>query len=181
MNNFLYIETDRLLLKVLGAREWRAVLDFLEEGKEIFEKYEASRVPLFYTREFQEHVLKSEYEAALRAGYLRYYIYERENPYKIIGTVSYGNLLPDPYMCATLGYKMSPASQGKGYMTEAINASMDMAFRHLNLHRVIAYVQTDNKASIRVLEKCGLECEGLCRKALHVNGEWKDHFLYARL
>lgn len=180
MNNFRSIETDRLALKVLGADDWREVLDFLNDGKEVFEKYEAARAPLFYTREFQMHILKNEYEAALRNAYLRYYIYEKENPYKIIGTVSYGNVLPDPYMSATLGYKISPDYQKKGYATEAINASMEMAYKHLNLHRIIAYVQVENKASIRVLEKCGLQCEGLCKEVLHINGEWKDHFLYGK-
>ena len=47
MNNFRSIETDRLALKVLGADDWREVLDFLNDGKEVFEKYQQTSLKEF--------------------------------------------------------------------------------------------------------------------------------------
>lgn len=40
---------------------------------------------------------------------------------------------------------------------------------------------TENVASIRVLEKIGMQKEGLRRKILPIRGEWKDNFHYAVL
>lgn len=175
------IETNRLILRWLDEKYVTPVLNFLNDGRDIFSKYEAKKVPLFYTKPFQEHILKSEYEAALRHTYMRYYIFSKDEPDKVIGTVSFGNLLPDPYLCANIGYKMSPSVHGLGYGTEAVIAACDVAFKYLNLHRLNAFVLPDNYASIRLLEKCGFLYEGRCNKNLHVNGEWLDHLLYGKI
>lgn len=172
------ITTDRLILKILDKSYAPAVLNFLENGRSVFERYESSKAPLFYTLNFQEHVLFSEYAAAKKHLYLRYYIFEKNSPDKIIGTVSFGNILPDPYISCTLGYKISPRHTLSGYCTEAVNAAVPAAYEYLNMHKINAYVQETNLASIRVLEKCGFICEGKCIQNLRVNGKWTDHLLF---
>ncbi|UTI85508.1 GNAT family N-acetyltransferase [Mammaliicoccus sciuri] len=42
-----------------------------------------------------------------------------------------------------------------------------------------AGVQPTNIGSVRVLEKAGMIREGLNRSNVRINGEWKDHYLYA--
>ncbi len=178
MKNYYTLTTDRLILRILDGTYAMSVLNFLEDGKHIFELYESSKTPLFYTYKFQEHILNSEYAAALKHQYIRYYIFEKENPDTIIGTVSFGNVLPDPYISCNIGYKMSPGFTSRGYCTEAISASINTAYEYLKMHRINAFVQEDNFASIRVLEKCGFSFEGKCIKNLRVNGKWTDHLLY---
>lgn len=173
------ITTDRLILEVLDSRYVLPVLNFLESGRDCFEKYESLKSGFYYTESFQSHILSREYEASKRGTYLRYYIFEKDRPDKIIGTVSFGNVLPDPYQCCNAGYKISPEHQGKGYGTEALKAAMDAAFYYLSVHRMNAFVMEDNYASIRILEKCGFEKEGKCIKNLCVKGKWTDHLLYA--
>ncbi len=180
-NKYQTITTDRLILKVLDERFAIPLLNFLEGGRLIFEKYEAMKSSLFYTVPFQEHILKSEYEASKQKTYLRYYIFEKENTDKIIGTVSFGNVLPEPYLCCNLGYKISPAHSRRGYCTEAVAAAVSAAYAYLDIHRINAFVQESNFASIRVLEKCGFALEGKCIKNLRVNGKWTDHLLYANI
>lgn len=180
-NKYQTLTTDRLILKVLDERYVIPLLNFLESSRLSFEKYEAMKAPLFYTIPFQEHILKSEYEASKQKNYLRYYIFEKENEAKIIGTVSFGNILPEPYLSCNIGYKISSSHSHKGYCTEAAAAAMAAAYSYLNIHRINAFVQEDNLASVRVLEKCGFVLEGKCIKNIRVNGEWTDHLLYANI
>ena len=63
-------------------------------------------------------------------------------------------------------------------MTEAVNAIVDFAFEALNLHLIEAYVMPDNGASIRLLERCGFQSEGLKHSYMHINGKWEDHLAY---
>ncbi len=70
---------------------------------------------------------------------------------------------------------------GKGIVTEAVNMVVRFAFDQIGLHRVEAYVSTQNNPSMRVLEKADFQQEGLLRKLLYINGQWVDHYLYARL
>ncbi|EKF36006.1 MULTISPECIES: GNAT family N-acetyltransferase [Bacillus] len=58
---------------------------------------------------------------------------------------------------------------------------LDEAFQVLDLHRIEAGVQPHHLGSIRVLEKSGFQKEGLSRQNVKINGEWKDHDLFAIL
>lgn len=56
-----------------------------------------------------------------------------------------------------IGYGIDPAYQGKGYMTEAVRALIDWAFREPDCQSIIApETQKSNVASNRVLEKVGM-------------------------
>ena len=46
---------------------------------------------------------------------------------------------------------------GKGYATEAAQASIDFGFEQVGLERIIALAVPENIASRRVVEHCGLE------------------------
>ena len=53
------------------------------------------------------------------------------------------------------GYGISTEYQGCGYATEAVDAVVSWALRQSGVQRVDAETEPDNKASQRVLEKCG--------------------------
>ena len=175
------METDRLILRVLDENYCSNVLAFLEKGRHIFEKYEAAKVPMYYTEIYQKGVLSQEYTATLGNRYVRYYVSLRDNPDVIIGTVSCGSLSTEPFCCGTLGYKFDEDYWHKGYAREAISCVMDAVFTELNLHRIIAYVMEENVPSIKLLENMGFRLEGLCEKNIKVNGTWQNHRLYAML
>ncbi|MDY5576078.1 MAG: GNAT family protein [Lachnospiraceae bacterium] len=177
------IETDRLILKILDKNSAEILLAFLKKNREDFTKYEAEKQEIYFTKIYQEYVLQNEYDAAMKKLYLRYYLFEKDNieEQKIIGTVSFSQVKSFPYCSAVLGYKMDVDKKNRGYGTEAVIAACQAAFEYLGLHRLEAYVMEENSASIRLLEKCGFTQEGLCRKNLSVNGEWRDHLLYAKI
>ena len=54
-----------------------------------------------------------------------------------------------------IGYGILPEHQGRGYATEAVDATVSWALRQPGVRRVDAETEPDNKASQRVLEKCG--------------------------
>jgi RimJ/RimL family protein N-acetyltransferase len=82
---------------------------------------------------------------------------------------------------AEVWYKLHKDHWGNGYATEALNRLFRYAFEDLALHRIEAGCATGNIASIKVLEKVGMQREGHCRKILPVRGQWLDNYLYAIL
>jgi len=98
----------------------------------------------------------------------------------VIGTTTLFNLNLDNGR-AELGYAMSHAHWGKGYMNEALKALVSHAFEAMDLRRLEADVDPRNAASIRVLEKLGFQREGFLRERWHVNGEIQDAFFYGLL
>ena len=58
-----------------------------------------------------------------------------------------------------LGYRFLPEYWGLGIATEASRAILDYGFRVLKLERIVAIAMKEHKASIRVMEKAGMEFE----------------------
>lgn len=54
-----------------------------------------------------------------------------------------------------MGWSLATSASGKGYATEAILAALDWGRGWFGAARVIALVNDENLASIRVAEKCG--------------------------
>lgn len=66
-----------------------------------------------------------------------------------------------------LGFRFFKKHWGKGYATESAKACLDYGFQTLNLSEIIGRAATENGASVRVLEKLGMElfksddCKGI--------------------
>ena len=65
-----------------------------------------------------------------------------------------------PDVDVEIGYELMPYAWGRGYATEAAKRLLKFAFEDLGLEEVVAVTSPGNKASIHVLEKCGLIREG---------------------
>lgn len=174
------IETERLILKILDEKDADRLLDFLIENRADFTQYESEKQEIYFTRYYQEYVLKMEYEAIKNKMYLRYYLFEKGQE-EIVGTVSVSQIKAYPYSSGYIGYKMAVKKKRRGYATEAVEAVCEEAEKYLGLHRLEAYVLEDNIPSIKLLERCGFLWEGTCRKNLNINGVWRDHLLYGKL
>ena len=174
----LQYETQRLILKVLGPDYSNDVLRFYLKDQELFEQYEANRSPNFYTEAHQRTILQLEYGLTLKLAQVRFYVFLKEAPEKIIGTVCLYDISGSNSR-AEIGYKFSSEYHHKGYATEAVEKLIDIAFSELNLHRLCAHVQEENLPSIRLLTGLGFEKEGVCRDFLCLNGMWTDHLQYS--
>jgi [ribosomal protein S5]-alanine N-acetyltransferase len=87
-----------------------------------------------------------------------YLIHAREDG-ELLGSVALGMESPRQ---ATVGYLLARDAWGQGYATEALSAIRDLASR-IGVHRLYAMCHVDNRASGRVMEKCGFRREGILR------------------
>jgi [ribosomal protein S5]-alanine N-acetyltransferase len=62
-----------------------------------------------------------------------------------------------------LGYRFQRSCSGEGFPTEAANASVEYGFSKLNLAKIVAGTNPQNFASVKILEKIGMACEGLSK------------------
>ena len=174
-------ETERLILKTLKPEQAPQVLDFYLRDKELFEKYEVDRLPDFYTVKFQKQVLSFEGKMMKQGSLYRFYVYQKENPGQIIGTIGVHHISHGYFSNCEIGYKFSSSIHHMGYATETMRKVTGLLFEELGLHRIVAWVQPDNVSSIRLLERTGFKREGICRDYLKLQGEWVDHAQYSLL
>ena len=80
-----------------------------------------------------------------------------------------------------VGWAIYPLEWGKGYATEAAWFVIDWAFNELLVHRIVAYCNAANLASVRVMEKLGMQREGRLRETRWLNKQWCDEYVYAIL
>ena len=65
---------------------------------------------------------------------------------------------------ANIGYVLAREYWNHGYMTEALRAVVQWAMRQPEIFRLWAVCDVENQASARVMEKAGMECEGILRR-----------------
>ena len=82
--------------------------------------------------------------------------------------------------CKNLGYVLGKPYWGRGYMTEAVRAAIDYAFRQMKLRLLTVTHYPANQRSKRVIEKAGFVYEGRLRDAVTIyNGELRDLCCYS--
>ncbi|WP_022882465.1 GNAT family N-acetyltransferase [Gryllotalpicola ginsengisoli] len=91
-----------------------------------------------------------------------------------VSSISYGSL-----SSATIGYWVSERFAGKNATPTAVALVTDHCFFTVGLHRMEICIRPENKPSLRVVEKLGFRYEGLRRRYIHINGDWRDHFCFA--
>jgi ribosomal-protein-alanine N-acetyltransferase len=91
-----------------------------------------------------------------------------------VSSISYGSL-----SSATIGYWVSEEFAGKSVTPTAVALATDHCFFGLGLHRMEICIRPENAPSLRVVEKLGFRYEGLRRRYIHINGDWRDHFCFA--
>lgn len=77
---------------------------------------------------------------------------------------------PDGAGAVEIGYSVLPSFEGLGIATEATHQLINWALAQPQVKSVKAVTSQENRASQRVLEKCGMRCEGTSqdlRRLLH--------------
>ena len=173
--------TERLSLRILSQSDARIVADFYARNFDDFKLYEPLPNNNITKISSQRQLLKVEREQLTQGNRVRFFVFEKDRPLKVVGTVSFRDIRYAYSNSAVLGYKIDSEYRNMGYATEAIDAGLRIIKSELEVRRVEATVLPDNYASIRVLEKLGFEQEGLHREKIWIEGEWRDHYLYAKL
>ena len=123
------------------------------------------------------------------ANYLKYrgdgerrriydYVARLKSDGSVIGGVSLGRSHP---AIASLGLRVVASHGGRGYGTELACAILDFGFGDVHLNRIEADVALENHPCIRVLEKIGMQREGVARECIFAQGRWWTEARYAML
>lgn len=169
------LETERLILRKLR----------MQDAKDMFEY---SRDPLV-----AQHVLWTAHTTISDSrGTIRYQLHKyrcgdpaswgivEKASDRLIGTIGF-MWFEAENLSAEVGYSMARACWNRGYMTEALQCVINYGFEKLLMNRIEAQHESDNPASGRVMEKCGMRHEGTLRQRLYNKGSYHDMELYAIL
>lgn len=97
----------------------------------------------------------------------------------IIGSCDFNHRHEDDVF--EIGYMLHPDFWGRGYMTEAVSALIEIGFTLLNLHKVEIRCYGSNKQSQRVAEKLGFTLEARIRDRKDAQGNRCDDLAYGLL
>jgi RimJ/RimL family protein N-acetyltransferase len=83
---------------------------------------------------------------------------------------------------ADLGYVIAREYWGNGYATEITKSVIEWAMAQESIFRVWATCDIENLASARVLEKAGMQREGILRRYIihpNISNEPRDSYCYS--
>ena len=173
---FPALETPRLILRQLDPSDADAV----------FRNHSDPEVARYLGRDADTTMeptlrrLQQVFDAIREHSGIRWGIVRRDEPAVLMGTVGFWKW-NKPSFYSEIGYEIGPAFWSKGYMTEAIRAALRFGFDHMELHRVEANIDPENKASRRVVEKLGFTQEAVLRQNWFYQGKFTDSIIYGIL
>ena len=116
-------------------------------------------------------------QASARSGHGLPFVMEYDGEFAgqlNVSSITYGSLAS-----ATIGYWVSERFAGKNLTPTSVALATDYCFFQLGLHRMEICIRPENAPSLRVVQKLGFRYEGLRRRYIHINGDWRDHFCFA--
>ena len=168
------IETNRLALRVPTRADARAIFETYTQDPEVT-RYVIWRpnTQIEQAEQFIAACLEA-WEGERRFPYI-VTLRGRDDPIGMVDFHINGSTVG-------LGYVFGRLYWGHGYATEAVRAVIDWAFRQPAIYRVHASCDVENAASARVMEKAGMQREGILRRYLvhpNIGDEPRDCYLYA--
>lgn len=115
--------------------------------------------------------------SAARAGTGLPFIIETDG--RLAGQLNVSGMTYGSLASATIGYWVGAGFAGRGLTPTAVALATDHVFFTVGLHRMEICIRPENGPSLRVVEKLGFRYEGLRRRYIHINGDWRDHFCFA--
>lgn len=162
------IQTSRLCIRPYEKKDEEAVYEVINcEG--IF--LTTLNIPYPYPREQVGIWLNFTLKNSLYQKGYEWGIFTHAGIY--IGNVGIVNI-DKVHRSGEITYFIGEAYWNKGYATEAVKAMLAFAFQELDLERVQGRCMSTNLASLRVLEKCCFQYEGLARHEVLKCGSYRD-------
>ncbi|MBI1981375.1 MAG: GNAT family N-acetyltransferase [Methylocystis sp.] len=176
----LPIRGEGLYLRASEMRDYVEWAELREKSRSFLTPWE----PLWpiddLTRASFRYRVRRHAEEMARDEAYSFFIFREEDD-ALMGGLSFGHVRRGVSQAATLGYWMGEPYAGKGHMTRAVRAACVYAFEKRGFHRIEAACLPTNEPSKRLLERVGFKQEGYARAYLNINGQWRDHLLYALL
>ena len=126
-------------------------------------------------RSFSSMVRQMRTEA--RAGRQLPFVVEYQG--RFVGQVTVSNIVRGSAQFASIGYWVDEAYAGRGIIPRAVAMAIDHCFGPVGLHRIEVAIRPENTSSLRVVDKLGIKEVGFAPRYLHIDGDWRDHRLFA--
>ncbi|WP_068713588.1 ribosomal protein S5-alanine N-acetyltransferase [Vibrio tritonius] len=174
----VYERDGEIVLRSADLADAELICSYFVENRDFLKPWEPARDEEFYTHYgWYQRLTKLRELHKMMLGY--YLLITEAESGKMLGTISFSNLVRFPMHSCTVGYSLAESAQGKGVMTKALKMACDYMFRIHNMHRVCACYMPHNGRSEAVLQRLGFEYEGMAKSYLLINGEWADHNMTA--
>lgn len=173
MSSFPNLDTDRLELRQIRSDD----LDLIYKGlshPEVIRFYGVQ----FATRNDTKEQMQWYRDLEASAKGIWWAICSKNGAF--LGAAGF-NEVDDANQKCEVGFWLLPEHWGQGIVREVLAAILPYAFTTMKMHRIEAYVETQNVNSKRVLEKCGFEQEGTLRECEVKEGERISLDLFALL
>lgn len=128
---------------------------------------------------FRRRIKRYQREARLDSAYA-FFVFRSQDEI-LMGGCTLSNVRRGVAQCCSLGYWIGERFARQGYMHDAIRSLIPFVFSTLGLHRIEAACLPTNEPSKSLLQKAGFRQEGVARRYLQINGEWRDHLLFSQL
>jgi len=160
------LETDRLILRRMKTDDYMDMYEYAKQERVTKYLLWSPHPDAQYTRDYLSYI-----QGRYKAGeFYDWSVVLKENG-KMIGTCGFAKFDYDNNS-AEIGYVINPDYWNNGYASEAVSTVMDFGFSRLNLHRIEARYIVGNEVSRRVMEKCGMQFEGIHVSSLFVKSEY---------
>lgn len=174
------IQGDAVYLRYPRMTDYAAWVSLRGESRDFLTPWE----PTWATDEltkgaFRRRIKHYHKEARLDSAYAFFLFRKLDDA--LMGGCTLSNVRRGVAQASSLGYWIGERFSRQGYMFDAVRALIPFVFATLGLHRLEAACLPVNEASRSLLAKAGFGQEGLARAYLRINGEWRDHLLFALL
>ena len=151
-----------------------------EDSRQFLAPWEPSWAPDELTRAGFRRRLRR-YQREIRSDLAYPFFLFRNTDDALMGGCTLSNVRRGVTQSAALGYWIGSCYARQGHMYAALRALIPFVFEVLGLHRLEAACIPENQPSRSLLLKLGFREEGRARRYLQINGEWRDHILFALL
>ncbi|AJH15693.1 GNAT family N-acetyltransferase [Myroides profundi] len=172
---FPILETERLILRRLDINDLNTMYTMRTDPEVM--KY--IPIPITQSEEEIKQYIHSIDERMAAKECVNWAITLKEEG-TMIGTIGFYRMKLEHYRAET-GYMSLPKFNGKGYITEALQAIVHYGFSTMKLHSIEALLDPENIGSMKVLEKCGFIKEGHLKENWFFDGQFLDTVIYSKL
>jgi [ribosomal protein S5]-alanine N-acetyltransferase len=161
-------------LRAVDARAWTAVR---ARNADWLASWDATVPPGAQQRPASFRALARTLRSQARGGTA--YPFALEVDRAFAGQVTVNNIVRGSAQFASIGYWIDQRHAGRGAVPRAVALVIDHCFSAGGLHRIEVAIRPENTNSLRVVEKLGIREMGYAPRYLHINGEWRDHRIFA--
>lgn len=150
----MWLETSRLILRNFQPEDEPVLAAILANSQVM----QFSPTGVLTTSQTQEKIASfiSSYE---QFGFGKWAVVFQKNE-RLIGYCGMAIERIDQRDEVEIGFRLLPEFWGCGLATEAARATVDYGCKQLKLHYILGIVERENRASVRVLEKLGMNYVG---------------------